>query len=59
MSVRLSEWNNSSPTGQRLMKFDILVFFENMRRKFKFRENLARITSTSHEDLCTFKIMSL
>jgi hypothetical protein len=25
MSVRLSAWNNSNPTGQKFMKFDIRV----------------------------------
>jgi len=28
MSVRLSAWKNSAPTGQIFMKFDIWVFFE-------------------------------
>ena len=34
-SVRLSAWNNSAPTGQICMKFDIWVFFEYLWRKFK------------------------
>jgi len=34
------------------MKFDILVFFENLSRKFKFYLNLIRIMGTLH--LCTF-----
>jgi hypothetical protein len=35
-SVRPSAWNNSAPTGQIFMKFDIWVFFEDLLRKFKF-----------------------
>ena len=36
MYVRLSAWNNSAPTRRIFMKFDILVFFESLSRKFKF-----------------------
>jgi len=36
MSVLLSAWNNSTPTEQIFMKFDILVFFESLSGKFKF-----------------------
>ena len=35
---------------------DILLFFENLSRKFKFRENTTRITRAFHEELCTFLI---
>jgi hypothetical protein len=49
-----SAWNNSAPTGQIFMKFDVLEFFENMSRKFKVHLNLTRITSILHEDVCTF-----
>jgi hypothetical protein len=35
-SVRPYGWNNSSPTGQIFIKFDIGVFFENLSIKFKF-----------------------
>ena len=38
------------------MKFDILVFFKNLWRKFKFYWNQTRITGTSHEDQYTFLI---
>jgi hypothetical protein len=34
MSVSLSAWNNSAPTGRIFLKFDIWVFFENISRKF-------------------------
>jgi hypothetical protein len=34
MSICLSAWNNSVPTGRIVMKFDIWVIFENMSRKF-------------------------
>jgi len=40
------------------MKFDIFVFFENLLRKFKFYENLTRITGTTHEDQHTCFIIS-
>jgi hypothetical protein len=37
------------------MKFDIWFFsFENQSRKFKFHENLTRITSALQEDLFIF-----
>jgi hypothetical protein len=36
MSVRPSAWNNTTSTGRILIKFDILVFVENLSRKFKF-----------------------
>jgi hypothetical protein len=35
MSVRLSAWNNSAPTRQTFMKYDICVLFENMSRRFR------------------------
>ena len=37
------------------MKFDIWVFLKNLSIKFKFRENLSRITNTSREDQNTFQ----
>ena len=49
---------NSAPTGRIFMKFDIRVFFENLLRIFKFRENLIGMTGTLHEDLCTIMIIS-
>ena len=33
MSVRLSAWNNSTPTGRIFTKFDIWGFFENFSGK--------------------------
>ena len=47
--VRPFAWNNSATTGRIFMKFDILVFFENVSRKIKFPENLTRITGTLHK----------
>jgi len=44
LSVRLSPWNMSAPTGRIFMKFDIWIFFENLLRKFKFHWNMTRIT---------------
>ena len=37
LSVCPSAWNNSAPTGRVFMKFDIVVFFENLSRKSRFR----------------------
>jgi hypothetical protein len=56
MSVRPPAWNNSAPTGRIFMKFDIWVFCENMSWRFKFPENLTRITGSLLEDVCTFII---
>ena len=56
MSVCLSARNNSAPAGRTFMKFDILVFFQNLFRKLKIRSTLARKTGTLKEDLCTFMI---
>jgi hypothetical protein len=56
-SVRLSAWNRSAPAGQIFMKADILGFFEDLSRKFKFDRSLTRITGTVHDALCTFVIV--
>jgi hypothetical protein len=58
LPVRLSAWNNSVPTGRIFMKFDIWGLHKNLSRKLNFDLNLTRITSTSHENLCTFMIIS-
>jgi len=58
MSVRLSAWNNSTPTGGIFKKFYIWVFFENLPRIFKFHQNRIKITGTSREDQNTFVILS-
>jgi hypothetical protein len=58
MSVCLSSWSNSAPTGRIFMKFDIRGFFENLSIKLKFHQNLTRIKGTLHENLCTFMIIS-
>ena len=42
------------PTGRIFMKVDMWGLFENLPRKFKFQWNLAKVTDTWHEDLCTF-----
>ena len=36
MSVRPTTWNNSVPTGQIVMKFDIGLLFKNLLREVKF-----------------------
>jgi hypothetical protein len=53
-----SAWNNSGPTARIFLKFDIIVFFENLSRKFKFHENRTRITGSLHGDQYTFLIIS-
>ena len=53
-----SAWKNSAPTRRIFIEVDIRVFFENLPRKFKFNENLARITGTGHGDRYTFMIIS-
>jgi hypothetical protein len=50
LSVRLSEWNNSTSTGRIFMKFDIWEIFEDLSRKFKFLWNLIRITDNLHKN---------
>jgi len=58
-SVWASVWNSWAPTGRICVKFDIWGFFENLSRKFKFLQNLARKTCSIHADLCTFIIVYL
>ena len=58
MSVCPSAWNNSTPTGRILTKFDIWAFFANLSRKFKFHEKPTKITGTLHEDVFTFITIS-
>jgi hypothetical protein len=58
LSVRPpSAWNSLAPTGQIFMKFDLLVFFENLSRKVKFHYNLTRITGVWQEEQYTFLII--
>ena len=57
MSVYLSvcpHGTNSAVNARILTKFDITVLFENLRRKFKFYENLTRIAGTLHYGQYTF-----
>jgi hypothetical protein len=55
MSVRLSAWNNWTPTGRIFMKFDILnTSRKSVGKKCKFYKNL---TVTLHEDQYTFFII--
>jgi len=59
MSVCLSMWNNSAPTGLVFMKFDIWGFSKNLLRKFRLHSNWKRITGTLHRtDLRTFMVIS-
>ena len=37
----------------------VLVFFENLQRKFEFHLNLTEVTGTLNKDQCLFIIMSL
>ena len=56
MSFRPSSLNNLAPTGWIFTKFDSLMFFENLSRKFNFHENRTGIKDTLHEDQYTFSI---
>jgi len=44
LHVCLSACNNMAPTVRIFTKFEILVLFKNLSRKFKFLQNLAKIT---------------
>ena len=57
-SVRPSAYNNSTPTGQIFMKFDVWGFFENLLRKFKFHYVRTKLKCTYHDDESTFFIIS-
>jgi len=35
-SLSVFSWNNSAPTGQIFMKFDVWGYLENLSRKFRF-----------------------
>jgi hypothetical protein len=37
LSILLSAWNSSAPTGRIFMKVDIWVCFGNLSRKFEFQ----------------------
>jgi hypothetical protein len=39
LSVHLSAWNNSAPTGRIFIKLNIWVFFLNLSRNYKFHYN--------------------
>ena len=56
-SAHLSSWNESAPTEEIFMKFNMNIL-ENLSRIFKFLYNLIRITSTSHKGQNTFLIIS-
>jgi hypothetical protein len=59
MSVFLSAWNNSAPTGRIFVKFNIWIFFENSSGKYKFRYNQSRIIGTLREELYTSRWLIL
>jgi hypothetical protein len=52
-SVRMEQFGSY---GTDFIKVDIWLFFKNLTRKFKFRQNLTRIMGTWHEDQHTFVI---
>ena len=56
--VSTSAWNHSATTERISVTIDISVLFENLSRKSKLRQNLARIAGTLREYLCTFVIVS-
>ena len=57
MSVCPSAWDNSVPTGHVFMQLDVSNFRKSVDT-VKVSLNLTRITSTLHEYLCTFMIVS-
>jgi hypothetical protein len=57
-SIRPYAWKNSASAGQIFIKFEIWGLFENLSRKLKFYQNVARMTGTLHEDESTFIIIS-
>ena len=57
LSVCVSVWNHSSPTGLFLMKFDIWGFFENPSWRLIFDKILSKISFTLLEDL--YRVMTL
>jgi hypothetical protein len=60
MHIRSSvcAWSNSASTAWIFVKLYIWLFFENLYRNFKFLYSLTRITSTLHEDLWAFMVIS-
>jgi len=54
MSVRLSAWNISAPTGRIFIEFYIWLFLENTSTKFRYHSNPTRITGTVHDDQYKF-----
>jgi hypothetical protein len=54
----LSAWKNSPSAGQIIVRVDILVFFENLSRKFEVNYNLTRTTDTVHGEQYKFLIIS-
>ena len=58
MSVCLSAWNNSVPTGRIYTKFGICTFFDHLSRKFEINLSRARIRGTLQEDQLTFLVVS-
>ena len=51
--VCLPAWNNSAPTWQIFIKFDIRAFLETLSRKSEFHSKPKKVTGILHEHLCT------
>jgi predicted amidophosphoribosyltransferase len=51
LSVCSSAWKNSAPNERIFIKFDTRAFFQNVSTKFKFDQNLTRITDILLERL--------
>jgi hypothetical protein len=56
-SVHQSAWNNSAPIGRIFIKFGTCIFFKKLSRNSSFIKSDEN-NGTSHEDLCTFMIIS-
>jgi hypothetical protein len=59
MSFRPSAWQKkSAPTGRIFMTLIFEEFSQICRENSSYQQNLKRITCNSHEDQCTFLIIS-
>ena len=56
-SVRMEQLGSNWTDFRGILMF-VYFFFENLSRKFKFSQNLTRITSTLHGDQYTFLFIS-
>ena len=58
LSVCPPPWNTSAHTAQISWHFIAFFFSKICRENSGFKRNLTRITGTSHEGVCTYKMVS-